>query len=168
MKKIGYALAVTAALGAVVAGMPVAASAQETGLLERPAIEDVQEPDIQTYTNNVDTGFHFSLTSKGATAATGFRRKDNNSSLYVKVTKKTGSTCRVFADGAKNDSGLGKRDCTQRVSKAYGTGEYELYNTVNENKLGYARLSAWAESGAGVLSGVWSPDCVGHFKAFGA
>lgn len=114
--------------------------------------------------NNDDTAFIFDLTSQKPNRGAGIRRKDNSTSVYVKVERKKGDKIRFFVDGYPTPKRVGKRDCTQGTYRTPSKlGAYEMYNTVNENGLGYAELTAYREKGDGGASGLWSPDCVGHF-----
>lgn len=123
----------------------------------------VSEAEASEYANNADTGFSFTLGSGGKTG-TGFRRKDDSSSVYIKILAYSGKPLRLYVDGAYDNNGSGWKDCTEGMYRSNHKGEWEMYNGVNESGRHAARLTSWAESGAGSVNGVWSPDCVGHFQ----
>lgn len=141
---------------------------------ERPPVDEAvvtQEnngPEITLYSNHSDTGYHFALASKDKTGATGFRRKDDTSSVFMSVTSLSGNPLRIFVDGAFNNDGYMTKDCTQGIYRPKKKGEFGLYNTVRENNRRSARLTAWAEKGAGTVSGLWSPDSVGSLEIMGS
>lgn len=116
---------------------------------------------ITTCTNNADKAFSFQC---AGTSATGYRQKDDSSSLYLDIQGYTGNPLRLYTDGAYNTSGSGSMNCTQGTYRSNHKGQWEMYNLVRENGRSAARLTAWAESGYGTVIGVWSPDCVGHFR----
>lgn len=157
--RIGVGLAIVAGLSV---GAPVVSFAQE-GFDTSQVSSVAQNADtgIVTYTNNGDTGFSFQCSG---TSATGYRRKDDSTSVYINITNYSGKPLRLFVDGASNTSGGGNKNCTQGVYRSNHLGQWEIYNLVKESKLSAARLTAWAESGYGTVGGVWSPDCVGRFS----
>lgn len=116
---------------------------------------------IATCVNNADTGFSFQCSG---TSATGYRRKDNSSSLYINILGYSGKPLRLYVDGAYNTNGSGGANCTEGVYRSNHYGKWEMYNQVRESGRSAARLTAWAESGYGTVNGVWSPDCVGRFS----
>ncbi len=114
-------------------------------------------PAIETCANTADSTFSFSMNFRGATSATGFRPKDNSSSVYVYVTKCAGSP-RMFIDGAKNANGAGAQDCTATTYHANKVGHFRMRSYVYERGFRRARLTAWAERGPAIVRGLWSPD----------
>ncbi|MDO4437029.1 MAG: hypothetical protein Q4B77_03670 [Coriobacteriaceae bacterium] len=126
-------------------------------------VSDTPETEVSTFANNADTGFAFNLGWGGKTG-TGFRRKDDSSSLYIKILGYSGNPLRLYVDGAYDNNGSGAINCTQGVYRSNHKGEWEMWNLVKENGRHSARLTSWAESGPGSVNGVWSPDCVGHFQ----
>lgn len=104
------------------------------------------------------TTFKFNMTSKGKTQGTEFRAKKTKNSVYVNVTKKTGSSCRLHVDGRE---GKEIRDCTVRTATLKSTGEYRIRTTVYEYGYREARLTSWANVGKCTVQGYWSPNCYG-------
>lgn len=126
-------------------------------------VSDVAGTEVSTYANNSDTGFAFNL-GRGGKVGTGFRRKDDSSSLYIKILAYSGKPLRLYVDGAYDTGGSGWKNCTEGVYRSNHKGEWEMYNQVNESGRHAARLTSWAENGAGSVNGVWSSDCVGHYQ----
>lgn len=120
----------------------------------------VESSNPQARINNTDTRFKFLLNSTGATSGTTGRKKDTDSSVYIKIESWGGRSPRLYVDGSNGGSWY---NCTQGTYHANKTGEYEIYNYVNEHGYSYARLTSWAESAPGNAYGLWSPDCVGSF-----
>lgn len=147
MKLIAIVTGVAMAFGSVA---PCVALAND-----RP--DEEPTPAIETYANTADSNFSFTMNFKGATSATGYRPKDNSSSVYVYVTKCSGRP-RLYVDGAKDANGTGKQDCTATTYHATKVGQFRMRNYVNGRGFKRARLTAWAENGAAVVRGVWSPD----------
>lgn len=120
------------------------------------------------YSNNGDTGYHFEMKNIGNTSATGFRRKDDTSPVYVKV-----SSCRnaprMFVDGARDNNGSGWRDCTSGTYYARKEGKFVMHSLVYENGLRSARITAKAVMGSNALvSGEWSPDSLYSWPTMGS
>ena len=145
-----------------------AATAERPPVDEAVVTQENDGPEITLYSNHSDTGYHFALASKGKTGATGFRRKDNTTSVYMGVTSLSGQPLRIFVDGALNNDGYMTKDCTQGTYRARKKGHFGLYNMVREYNKNSARLTAWAEKGAGTVSGLWSPDSVGWLEIMGS
>ena len=144
--RIGVGLAIAAGLSL---GVPAASFAQEEfDTSQVSSITQNADTGITTCTNNADRAFSFQC---AGTSATGYRQKDDSSSLYLDIQ-------------GYNTSGSGSMNCTQGTYRSNHKGQWEMYNLVRENGRSAARLTAWAESGYGTVIGVWSPDCVGHFR----
>lgn len=156
--RIGVGLAIAAGLSL---GVPAASFAQEEfDTSQVSSITQNADTGITTCTNNADKAFSFQC---AGTSATGYRQKDDSSSLYLDIQGHTGNPLRLYTDSAYNTSGSGSMNCTQGTYRSNHKGQWEMYNLVRENGRSAARLTAWAESGYGTVIGVWSPDCVGHF-----
>lgn len=69
-------------------------------------VSDVSGTEVSTYANNADTGFSFNL-GWGGKIGTGFRRKDDSSSLYIKILAYSGKPLRLYVDGAYDNNGSG-------------------------------------------------------------
>lgn len=116
---------------------------------------DVVEP-----LNNKDDYFHFYMASAGNTSGTGFRRKDDDTSVYVRVKYSRGEP-RIYVDGAKNSNGGSRRDCTAAAYRVAGIGSIKqrrMRNYVNEWGYSHARITTWADRGTSEVEGYWSPD----------
>ncbi len=124
------------------------------------SISQSADAGIATCKNNEDRDFAFQCSG---TSATGYRQKEDSSSVYIWIKGYSGKPLRLYVDGAYDNRGTGNLNCTQGVSLNHER-EWEIYNLVRENKRSYARLTAWAESGYGTVYGKWSPDCFGHFN----
>lgn len=144
-------LAIAAGLAMAFGGVAPCAALAYSLPVEEPT------PAIETYANTADDTYNFTMNFKGATSATGYRPKDNSSSVYVYVTKCSGRP-RLYIDGAKDANGTGKQDCTATTYHATKVGQFRMRNYVNERGFKRARLTSWAENGAAVVQGVWSPD----------
>ena len=111
-----------------------------------------------------DSTFSFILGQKGATSGTAWRSKDTSTSSYMHVSSSSGTSPLLFIDGARNSNGSGTKNCTNGGNvRAPGVGSYEIHNTVYEQGYRFARLTSWADQGAGRLSGKWSSDCQGNY-----
>lgn len=144
----------TAAAAAVLLFSPVGAYAEEASA---PAVERPSAKPNARRANIEDTRYRFNMNSHGNTALTGYRRKDNASSVFLSVDA-CGGNPRMFVDGAWSYSGGGKQDCTVGTYRARYTGYWRIMTHVNERGLSYARLTSWAESGTAFVRGLWSPD----------
>lgn len=155
--RIGVSLAIIAGLSL---GAPIVSFAQEEfDTSQVSSVTQNADSGIATCVNNADTGFSFQCSG---TSATGYRRKDNSSSLYINILGYSGKPLRLYVDGAYNTNGSGGANCTEGVYRSNHYGKWEMYNQVRESGRSAARLTAWAESGYGTVNGVWSPDCVGR------
>ena len=119
--------------------------------------------------NNKDEGYSFDFNFWFGTANTRWRNKDNNTSVYLRVDHADKNAMRLYVDGATSSSGANYQNLTDGKNKWVASpsirGEYEIHNSVNETGRGWARLGASSDYGPAILSGVWSPDCVGRFPA---
>lgn len=157
--RIGVGLAIVAGLSM---GAPAASFAQdEFDTSQVSSISQSADAGIATYKNNEDRNFAFQCSG---TSATGYRQKEDSSSVYTLIQGYSGRPLRLYVDGAYDNRGTGTMNCTQGVYRANHAGEWEMYNLVRENGRSHARLTAWAESGYGTVYGRWSPDCLGHFN----
>lgn len=118
--------------------------------------------EAEPFSNNTNTTYEFNLSLFHQTAGTGYRDKTDASSLYIWIKTFSGAPARLYVDGAHDDKGSGKMDCTQGIYRSHHAGEWQIYNLVRENGRDHARLTAWRESGDGWVKGEWSPDCVGQ------
>lgn len=125
-------------------------------------VETIPSEQIELCSNNTDTAYSFTFSKQGATQGTPWRAKEDYSSVYVKITAQSGNAPRFYVDGAYGNL-TGKKDCTQGTHVANRKGEFCIYNSVREDGRTMARLTSWACTGPGKVSGVWSPDCVGTF-----
>lgn len=119
--------------------------------------------DIDTYANTGDTYYKFTMADQGTWATDG-RSKEDTSSTYIQVATITMPSCRVYVD-AKTWSGW-KNETVKGYATARKTGQWCIRQDVYENHGRVdARLSAWANNGAGTLAGYWSPDSWGTYTA---
>lgn len=122
---------------------------------------------ITSYAANIaDEGYLFSLTTGNTSPAyTGFRGKEDDSSIYVMPTAMTGTLSRVGVVVRARRTPDGPISVGLTGSKNYyytranlGKG-WKVYNLVKENGYSYASVGFYSQSGSGNASGVWSPDC---------
>lgn len=146
-------------------GAPLAAHADQPAA--RPEGNPAPATEYELFDNTSDTGFYFEMQTKDSTSATGYRNKDNSTPVYIKITKVKGAA-RMFVDGATDDRGSNKRDCTAGIRRARNTGEYGIPNDVREFGLNHARMTSWGETGYALVSGLWSPDSAYSHKPLGA
>lgn len=108
--------------------------------------------------NNRDDKFTFEMKYHNSTSTTGYRRKEDDTSLYINISECRGRP-QMFVDGAINDSGGRKRDCTAKLYRATVTGPHRMRNNVNEWGFSHARLTSWNDlSDQAYVKGLWSPD----------
>ncbi len=148
--------------------VPAFATTPERPPLDEVVAAEVDHPAMTTLSNHTDTKYTFKINSKNGTSGTSYRRKDDASSVYIKISSVSGKPLRIFVDGALVNNGYLQKDCTQGIYRARKKGEYGIYNTVHEDNKHYARLTAWAETGPGTVSGLWSPDSVGTLAVLGS
>lgn len=163
--KIGTAIAM-AALMALPVQMAFAAEASPT--IEEEYVQG--DGIIVARSNTGDSWYRFPFDTNGSTWATDGRSKEDASSAYIQVRTMTMDYCKVYIDGGETING----PWSNQVSYWSGTntgnscsvtspGQFGIMNRVNENELGYARLTGWACSQPGVLAGYWSPDSWGTY-----
>lgn len=108
--------------------------------------------------NNDDTTFSFGFSFFGKDNTSG-RRKDNDSSTYVKCTTCPSSGFQVYVDGANSADAFwwddGMTIGSPRISRV---GKFLVRQWVYESGYSYARLGGYRSSGSGQAVGVWSPD----------
>lgn len=163
--KIGTAIAI-AALMALPVQMAFAAEASPT--IESTSVQD--DGVIVVRSNTGDTWYNFPFSESGSTWATSGRAKEDSSSAYIQVVTMTMDYCKVYIDGGRTIDGPWSNQVSYWSGSATGnscsvtsTGQFGIMNKVNENGLGYARLTGWACSQPGELSGYWSPDSWGTY-----
>lgn len=157
--RIGVGLAIVAGLSM---GAPAASFAQEEfDTSQVSSISQSADAGIATCKNNEDRNFAFQCSG---TSATGYRQKEDSSSVYIWIQGYSGKPLLLYVDGAYDTKGTGNMNCTQGVYRSNHADKWEIYNLVRENGRSHARLTAWAESGYGTVYGKWSPDCLGHFN----
>lgn len=163
LKKTKISLAGILLATSLIAPSGLALADTGTHPMEVDATMDAPLPadDLSTC-SSTDTKYGFSFSAKGSTQGTSWRTKDNDSSVYVKITSRSGYAPRFYIDGAYGNL-TGKKDCTQGTHYANRTGEFNIYNSVIEDRRSKARLTGWAIYGHGTVNGLWSPDCVGTF-----
>ena len=113
-----------------------------------------------------DSAFDFTMAGNGTNGTSG-RMKDNDTSSYVKISY-IKNKCRLYIDGANTKNGPWHNCTVGGYANATRIGQWRIMNYVNENGYDYARLTAWANSGATRLYGVWSPDSVGTYPSINA
>lgn len=139
--------------------LPGVAMAQTDDLyLTKDVFIPAEESLVTSDGNTGDTTFNFYMESVGNTSGTGYRNKENDSSVYVNITYCRG-TPRMFVDGAYDDAGTGSRDCTAAVYRARNTEPQRMRNYVNEWGYNHARITSWADAYRSEVRGKWSPDC---------
>lgn len=136
------------------------------------AVPAMADDGIVPYDGHNDASFHFNLGIGGAgtTAGTAGEAKYESTPLMICVYSISVDRCRVYGEGAHDRYGAWA-DGSSLTLGGYGT----IYNSdnynsnggnrlilrtwINERNYSYARLTAYQSSGAGYLTGVWSPDC---------
>lgn len=149
-----------AALCLVASLSPVATFASEVNLAEpaKPFLPMSVSSNEVVPLNNKDDGFTFEMKYHNNTSATGYRKKDNDTSLYINISECRGRP-QMFVDGAINDAGGRKRDCTATLYRASVLGAHRMRNNVNEWGFSHARLTSWNDlSDQAYVKGLWSPD----------
>lgn len=133
--RIGVGLAIVAGLSM---GAPAASFAQEEfDTSQVSSISQSADAGIATCKNNEDRDFAFQCSG---TSATGYRRKEDSSSVYIWIQGYSGKPLRLYVDGAYDNRGTGNMNCTQGVYRSNHEHEWEIYNLVRENKRSHARL----------------------------
>lgn len=166
MKKLSIqrSIAIGALALPLLCGTPAIAVAQ---VATQPATTQSDEgAGIQPYANTSDSPVDFRMETKNNTSGTSYRRKEDKSSVYVNIKSRSGAA-RMFVDGAKDANGTGKRDCTSTTYRARKTGKFRMRSNVYEWGYRHARLTAWGETGAAKVSGVWSPDSKYSYQEMG-
>lgn len=159
--RIGVGLAIVAGLSM---GAPAASFAQEEfDTSQVSSITQNADTGITTCTNNADKAFSFQC---AGTSATGYRQKDDSSSLYLDIQGYTGNPLRLYTDGAYNTSGSGSMNCTQGTYRSNHKGQWEMYNLVRENGRSAARLTAWASLATALLLVYGAPTASGISASF--
>ena len=116
---------------------------------------------IPASANNHDdepfTMFQYGVNS----AQTSYRRKVDDSSMYMKATY-LGTSYSAYAMGAKSSSGSNQNRCDNGyIFQINVQGrEYFLNNWVNELCYSYGAIRCGRLNGGGYAKGVWSPDSV--------
>lgn len=122
-----------------------------------------EEPSITPYKNSTDEKFYFTFKKHGATSnGARARKKDDSSSVYVQVLVKKCDRCRAFVD--RNTDGRWVNSVTGKAKRATITklGQFSILVTSStKNKM--VRLTGWADSTAGDVSGYWSPDSTRNY-----
>lgn len=141
----------------LVAGLVGTLLACSLGTMAAPAMAD----DIATC-DYVNKSLYLNI-SVGSTYGTPWYAKETYKATYVDVESMgTVDWCFLYADGSNDKSTY--ENCTDG-GRAYlsHAGEYELHNTVTEQRYTYVRVTAYKTSQGGVLTGYWSPDCLGSY-----
>ena len=119
--RIGVGLVIAAGLSL---GVPAASFAQEEfDTSQVSSITQNADTGITTCTNNADKAFSFQC---AGTSATGYRQKDDSSSLYLDIQGHTGNPLRLYTDGAYNTSGSGSMNCTQGTYRSNHKGQWAI------------------------------------------
>lgn len=130
------------------------------------AADDGGSSGVAPAANTADTGFAFRFASSGSTyQGDEPRRKDNATSVYVGVKTKTLDRCKAYVDGGSSSSGPWVNKTLKGKATISKLGNFAIQTYVNEHGYKYARLTGWADSQPGVVSGVWSPDSAGTYTA---
>ncbi len=77
-----------------------------------PSISQSADAGIATCKNNEDRDFAFQCSG---TSATGYRQKEDSSSVYIWIKGYSGKPLRLYVDGAYDNRGTGNLNCTQGV-----------------------------------------------------
>lgn len=109
------------------------------------------------------------------TCITGHRRKENDTSAYIKYEGGTANPVVVRVCGTNDSTTLGGKDTGSNMTlrntynnyndyyNVYAGTERGLKNLVYENGVNYAYLKITVGSGK-QASGLWSPDSVGNYN----
>lgn len=119
---------------------------------------------IEPYANITNRSFYFKFNATGDTyLGDDPRAKDNSTSVYIWVKAMSVDRCKAYTDGAHATSGPWYNKTVKGYATIKRKGEFFIDNYINEHGFDYARLTGWADSQPGVVSGVWSPDSVGSY-----
>ena len=120
---------------------------------------------IVPFKNNVDRAFKFTFNKSGDTSLGGEERtKDDSSPAYIKVEVKNCDRCRAYID-QRTSSGGWLNITSQGKATIKKKGEFFIKVNGSFKASSKVRLTGWADSTAGNVSGKWSPDSVGSFPA---
>lgn len=112
--------------------------------------------------------------NSGTTCITGHRRKENDTSVYIKYSGGTADPVTVRVCGTNDSTTLGGHDTGSNMTLKNAYNNYNTYynvyvgterglqNLVYENGVKYAYLKITVGSGK-LASGLWSPDSVGNY-----
>lgn len=108
--------------------------------------------------NTTDTSFFVNNAQVGTHYTTQGRSKENDSSVFCKVTYMPGKYVYMMTQGSKSATG-------SWISANYNGGyaalqqniNYGILNSINESGYGYARLNFYSNT-SGYIEGWWSPD----------
>lgn len=111
---------------------------------------------IEPMANTTDRNFKFTFSYSGATSNGGEnRRKDNSTQVYVRVDSITCDRCRAYVDRYANSKWINSTSSGKATIKKKG----QFGIKTESSAIGcLVRLTGWADSTKGVVSGVWSPD----------
>lgn len=115
---------------------------------------------VEVRGNNKDDKFQFYMASVGKTSGTGYRPKEDATSVYVRVDYSRGEP-RIYVDGAKSSTGESYQDCSAtayRVANIGAAKQRRMRNYVNEWGYSHARITTWADRSTSEVEGYWSPD----------
>ncbi len=126
----------------------------------------VQSDGIAARANTKDLPFKFIFKSSGDTyQGDEPRRKSNKTPVYIKVEKIACDYCRAYIDGSYSSSGPWTNLTVSGLATIKKKGEFSISSTVREKGATWARLTGWAESHSGNVSGQWSPDSKGTYTS---
>lgn len=166
IKQKVFGIVATAALVALPMQLAFASDMESTVASE----EVLGDGSIVLRSNTGDTWYAFPFANSGDTWATSGRAKEDATSAYIQVQTMSLDYCKVYIDGSSTINGPWSNQVSYWSGTATGnscsvtsTGKFGIMNRVHENGLGFARLTGWACSQPGTLSGYWSPDSWGTY-----
>lgn len=157
LHKKPFALTIAVALAMLLSCMPSFAVAATIPASDVDPLSVPAETAVRLRGNNTDTGFTF-IMNPGSTHGTKGREKQDATPCYVEITTFTVDTCRMYIDGSNGKNGPWTNVTVGGYAVARAEGKWAIHNNVYEYGYKYARLTAWANNGGGVVAGVWSPD----------
>lgn len=145
---------------ALPSGIAFAASSESSQESDTSA---VAPPIASPLANTGDTKFYFTFKKSGDTSNGGAsRRKDNTTPVYLKATMKKCDRCRAYIDRLYSNKW---QNVTKKGKATIKSANVEYGIEVFAKAAGYkVRLTGWADSTKGDVSGVWSPDSVGTLR----
>lgn len=146
------------------AGLLAACGIAATAFTAAPAMANEATPDAGVLpATTEDQPYFFTFSGYGATQGTEPAGKDDDSASYINVNNMTIYDVHLYIDGIDaNENYI--NSTVGGYAYLVDPGQWWIHNTVYENDMRSARLTALA-SEEGVLGGEWSPDSWGTYPS---